>query len=57
MLEILMVQNSNPTMQGISFSFILLNEDKSIESFFIHLNSGARDYNFTSPVRKHVLSD
>ena len=57
MLEALVTQKSNPMVHRISFSSISQNDNESMQSYLIRLQSEARDCNFICPNCNHDLSN
>ena len=56
MLEVLVMQKSNPVVHWISFSSIIQSDNESIQNYLIQLQSGAQDCNFICLNSSHDLS-
>ena len=49
MLEVLVMQESNPMVYWISFSSIAQSDNKTIQNYVVQLQSGAQDCDFICP--------
>ena len=56
MLEVLVMQKSNPMVHQISFSSIVQSDNGPIKNYLVQLRSGAQDCNFICPNWNHDLS-
>ena len=55
MLEVLVMQKSNPMVHRISFLSIIQSNNESIQNYLVQQQSGAQDYNFICPNCNHDL--
>ena len=55
-LEVLVMQKSNPMVHQISFSSIVQSDNKTVQNYLVQLRSEAQDFNFICPNCHHDLS-